>query len=251
LKGRKSSTFFAFVSVLKSLGEQRPKVVMLENVLGLLTSKKGKDFQVVARALAALGYWIDALVLDASHFTPQSRPRLFVIGVHGSLKPRSSTAKRPIELTNDRLESLIARTPLPTGWVRFPLPRPPRRRPTLEEVLDTGEGQKWWSDAKVDETYRMMSDRHRQALRRRLVEGKHWVGMIRNRTRKGGVRAELRSDGLAGCLLTPKGAGARQTVVVVKDGRLRMRWLTADEYRRLQGAKGNPDTARRKRASGV
>jgi DNA (cytosine-5)-methyltransferase 1 len=251
LKGRKSSTFFAFASILKMLANERPKVVMLENVLGLLTSKKGKDFQVVAKTLAAMGYWVDAFVLDASHFVPQSRPRLFVVGVHSSLKPSKVAAERPKELTNGRLESLIAQTPLPTGWVRFPLPRPPRCRQTLERVLDTGDDQKWWADTKVNEAYMTMSDRHRQALRRRLVEGRHWVGIIRNRTRKGIVRAELRSDGLAGCLLTPKGAGARQAVVLVSQGNLRMRWLTADEYRRLQGAKGEQDMTRRKRGAGV
>ena len=46
---------------------------------------------------------------------------------------------------------------------------------------------------------------------------------------------EVRFDGLAGCLRTPKGGSARQIVVATIDGQLRMRWMTPREYARLQG----------------
>ena len=41
---------------------------------------------------------------------------------------------------------------------------------------------------------------------------------------------------VAGCLRTPKGGCAKQIVVATDAGRLRMRWMTAREYARLQGA---------------
>jgi DNA (cytosine-5)-methyltransferase 1 len=85
--GEHSSTFFAFARVIEALGERRPRVVLLENVPGLLTARKGEDFAAVVRRLADLGYWVDAFVLDACHFTPQSRPRVFVVGICESLKP--------------------------------------------------------------------------------------------------------------------------------------------------------------------
>ncbi len=244
LKGRKSSTFFAFVSVLEALGDGRPKVVLIENVMGLLTARKGKDFKQVALSLAKLGYWLDSFVLNASHFTSQSRQRLFFVGVHNSLKPpevladgRRMPSRHP-DLTTERLENYIETIRLPTGWIRFPLPKPPRARLTLQKVLDLGDDAGWWEDRKVDGFYKTMSDRHRQVIREKVVSGKKWVGTIRCRTRSGRVRAEVRSDGLAGCLLTPRGAGARQAVVMASGGRLRMRWMTAQEYARLQGASG-------------
>jgi DNA (cytosine-5)-methyltransferase 1 len=87
LAASSSSTFFAFVDVLTALGPERPPLVLLENVPGLLTSRGGADFAEVARRLAELGYWLDAFLLDAAHFTPQSRPRVFVVAALPELKP--------------------------------------------------------------------------------------------------------------------------------------------------------------------
>ena len=53
LAGRESSTFFAFAEVLKSLGDRRPPLVLLENVPGFLTSHQGRDFTTAAETLAA------------------------------------------------------------------------------------------------------------------------------------------------------------------------------------------------------
>jgi DNA (cytosine-5)-methyltransferase 1 len=48
-------------------------------------------------------------------------------------------------------------------------------------------------------------------------------------------RAELRLDGLAGCLRTPGGGSSRQFLVVAEQGRIRSRLLTAREGARLMG----------------
>lgn len=83
--GEHSSTYFGFLEIIRRMGEQQPKVVMLENVAGFLTSRKGEDFRRAIMELAELGYWVDAIVLDARWFVPQSRPRTFVFGFHESL----------------------------------------------------------------------------------------------------------------------------------------------------------------------
>jgi DNA (cytosine-5)-methyltransferase 1 len=46
----------------------------------------------------------------------------------------------------------------------------------------------------------------------------------------------VRFDGLAGCLRTPRGGSAKQVVIVIERGEVRMRWMTPREYARLQGA---------------
>jgi DNA (cytosine-5)-methyltransferase 1 len=48
-------------------------------------------------------------------------------------------------------------------------------------------------------------------------------------------RAEVRFDGLAGCLRTPAGGSSRQTLLVLDDGRVRSRLLSAREAARLMG----------------
>ena len=63
---------------------------------------------------------------------------------------------------------------------------------------------------------------------------------IFRRKRHGKTRAEIRFDGIAGCLRTPRGGSARQIVIIVDAGQLKMRWMSPREYARLQGAGDYP-----------
>ena len=78
LRGAQSSAFFGLVDVLDGMGDRRPPLVLLENVVGFLTSRGGADFEVAMKAMNGLGYSVDPFLLDAKWFVPQSRPRLFV-----------------------------------------------------------------------------------------------------------------------------------------------------------------------------
>jgi len=79
LVGEHSGLFWEFVRVLREMGERRPQAVLIENVIGFLTSHGGDDLRVALAALNELGYWCDVLTIDARHFVPQSRPRLFIV----------------------------------------------------------------------------------------------------------------------------------------------------------------------------
>ena len=251
--GEHSSTFFAFSEVLKALGQRKPKVVMIENVAGFLTAHNGEDFRRAVTVLGELGYWLDAFVLDACHFTPQSRPRVFVVGVERGLVPTEPAGPRDGRLfptgcpalRPSKIEKVMSAVELPTGWVRFDLPRPPERAKTLDDVIDLGDDEEWWADDEVERHYRMMHDRHREQIDERLRSGRRWVGTIFRRIRQNQQRAEVRFDGLAGCLRTPSGGSAKQIVVTTDRGKLRMRWMSPREYGRLQGADDFPLTGKR------
>ena len=83
LGGSRSGLLWSFARVLAEWGARRPPVVVLENVVGFATSRGGRDLAEAVAALNDLGYAVDAVVLDARHFVPQSRPRLFLLGVSG------------------------------------------------------------------------------------------------------------------------------------------------------------------------
>ncbi|MEM8865526.1 MAG: DNA (cytosine-5-)-methyltransferase, partial [Planctomycetota bacterium] len=85
-----SSAFWGFHQLIAGMGERRPPLVLLENVTGFLSSDDGADFRSALAALNDRDYAVDALVLDAAHFVPQSRPRLFVVGC----LPNASSANR-------------------------------------------------------------------------------------------------------------------------------------------------------------
>lgn len=80
LAGAQSSAFWGFIEVLTKMARRRPPMVLLENVTGFLTSHDGNDFRDALIALNRLGYAMDAFIIDAVRFVPQSRQRLFVVG---------------------------------------------------------------------------------------------------------------------------------------------------------------------------
>ena len=81
LKGKQSGLFHQFHRLLE---QGRPRVFLIENVPGLLSSHGGRDFHVIIRALAELGYGVGWRVLNSKDFgVPQSRQRVFIVGCYG------------------------------------------------------------------------------------------------------------------------------------------------------------------------
>ena len=252
LSGSQSSAFFGFADVLDRLGPRRPPLVLLENVLGLVTSRGGADFRAVALTVSELGYRIDAWVLDAKWFVPQSRPRLFIFGAaHGVEVPGALSqtdgfmdpwraAPRPSPIRPASLVRLMESTELPNGWMSCPLPTPTARDTTIRDVIDFDDAQEWWPEIEVERHRRMMSNSHADRVGRMMASGGSFVGTVFRRVREGTQRAEVRFDGVAGCLRTPRGGSARQIVLAIDAGRLRMRWMSPRECARLQGADDFP-----------
>ncbi|MGO9649596.1 MAG: DNA cytosine methyltransferase [Terriglobales bacterium] len=255
LDGEHSGTFYGLLKVLRSLRRdgRLPRAILVENVTGFLSSHKGKFFRIALRELAKLGYFLDAFVLDAKHFVPQSRPRLFIVGVHGALPsaegvqvvpatassafwaPQSDTLLRP-----ERLVEALAGTPLATGWLPLHLPTPPAVKHTLRQLIDTGQSEQWWDERLVRKHLAEMHLRHRAKVEE-LKGGKSpIIGTIYRRVRDGRSRSEIRLDGIAGCLRTPRGGSSKQIVFVAGNGKVRMRWMTPREYARLQGCPDFP-----------
>ena len=77
------------------------------------------------------------------------------------------------------------------------------------------------------------------------AQGERAVGALFRRTRTTAEgrhqRAEVRFDGLAGCLRTSGGGSSRQFLLVVENGRVRSRHMTPREAARLMGL---PDSYR-------
>jgi DNA (cytosine-5)-methyltransferase 1 len=88
LKGERSGTFWTFWRLMQALARERraPRLIVLENVVGTISSNGGRDFRAIIQALSSEGYRVGALVINAVHFLPQSRPRLFILGVDSNLK---------------------------------------------------------------------------------------------------------------------------------------------------------------------
>lgn len=242
-----SSAFWGFMHLLENLGERRPPLLLIENVTGLLTSHSGADFQSLLTAMNGQGYAVDAVVLDAACFVPQSRPRLFVLGVRSTANGSDDVAT--LQQSALRPKNLIAAMQAAPGvtWTLSAPPDPPERgRVKLDEILDhpQDDSPEWWSRERADYLLNQMSDRHRETADR-MIAGKRWsYGTVFRRVRNGKSMAELRTDGIAGCLRTPKGGSGRQILFQAGHGEHKVRLLNANECARLMGADGYRVTTR-------
>ncbi len=238
--GPQSSAYLRFAEMLAGLGGARPPFVMLENVLGLITAHGGRDLRICLELLGRAGYRFDAVAVNAKRFVPQSRPRLFVVGVRKEIDVPPTIDVADVGVSTVRptrlVEFMHANADLP--WAVRPMPEPPELGEFLWDILDDlpAGDPRWWSESRVAKLKAQTSDRHVEALAS-LAEkhGVAWATGFR-RMRNGRSTLELRMDGIAGCLRTPKGGSAKQVLVRADADGWRARLLTPRECARLMGA---------------
>ena len=247
LKGDRSGTFWPFWSLMKDLiAEGRPpRIIALENVCGTLTSHEGKDFAAICSTFERAGYVFGAVVIDAVLFVPQSRPRLFMIGVRSDVEiPAALTQSAASPLWHTRalrtaLDSTSAK--VRGNWIWWSLPEPARRNTTFADLVeDNPSGVGWHTPAETRRLLGMMSDVNRAKLDAAKGAKRRLVGTIYKRTRLDEAgrkvqRAEIRFDDVAGCLRTPAGGSSRQTIMLIEGKKVRSRLLSPREAARLMG----------------
>ncbi len=249
LSAARSGTFWPFWSLMLLLDHQGRgiPIIVLENVPGLLVANNGKDFEELLTVLTTAGYRCGTLVIDAATFVPQSRSRVFIVAIKRSVDipdglvlhhhtPRISEWQ-PATLTNAyvRLPRFIQ-----DSWLWWRLPVPPVRQTQLADLIEHDVSlHRWNSAAETQRILRMMSSAHRQRVIDAQRDGRQQIGTIYKRIRiEDGERlqrAEVRFDGISGCLRTPTGGSSRQTIIVVADGDVQTRLLSVREAARLMG----------------
>ncbi len=239
LAGEQSSAFWGFIEVLTKMGKRRPPMVMLENVTGFLTSHDGNDFRDALLALNRLGYAVDALIIDAARFVPQSRQRLFVIATRTSAV--SALNDTPSFYQSDCRPPVLADFIMwnaEINWRIRQLPPLPVTEVKLPDILEnlSPNSQTWWSRERAEYLLNQMSPKHRAKAEAMIHGSRVTYGTVFRRVRKERSMAELRTDSIAGCLRTPRGGSGRQILFAAGKGRFAVRLLTPRECARLMGA---------------
>ncbi|MBB5031344.1 DNA cytosine methyltransferase [Prosthecobacter vanneervenii] len=241
LAGSNSSAFWGFIASIKGMGKRRPPLVLLENVAGFLTSNNGNDFRDALLALNDLGYAVDAFILDAVRFVPQSRVRLFVVGskAKATRVQEASLALLQSDVRPPALADFIFMNP-DIGWSVRSLPSLPPANNHLADIIEDVplNSELWWSKERCEYLLNQMSDKHLAEAKRMIAGSKLSYGTVFRRVRNGRSMGELRTDGIAGCLRTPRGGSGRQILFCAGKGQYRVRLLTPLECARLMGANG-------------
>ncbi len=246
LKGERSGTFYPFWDIIADLKKEgrAPKVIALENVNGTLTSHGGSDFRAICQTFHKNGYRYGALVIDAALFVPQSRPRLFVVGVRDDVSvDETLVSPDPTAPFHTRgLRNAVAKLceEEAQGWIWWNIPTPPMRTSTFAEVIEENpDSVEWHTQAETAKLLASMSPVNRAKVEAAKRSERRMVGGVYKRTRTDadgrGVRAEVRFDDVAGCLRTPAGGSSRQTIMVVDGNIVRTRLISSRETARLMG----------------
>ncbi len=131
-------------------GANSPALVLLENVPGLLKLHDGRHLVKVLESLNELGYATDVFIIDALHFVPQSRARLFVVG------KRDAPSEFPFGLETSEIRPkglirFIARHP-EIRWNVQELPPLPKRCTSLASIVEDlpSDHKEWWSPDRAE-----------------------------------------------------------------------------------------------------
>lgn len=75
----RGTLFFEIARIAK---EKKPKVMVLENVKGLISHDGGRTLEIIIKTLSDLGYKVDFNILNSKyHGVPQNRERIFIIAL--------------------------------------------------------------------------------------------------------------------------------------------------------------------------
>jgi len=239
INGKHSSAFWGFVQVLQQQRADGPKIILVENVPGWLSSNGGEDFRITVSALNSLGYDCDVFVLDALRFVPQSRKRVFIIGVREYKNHHNPNRllERSRALSTKRLKSAIVKNH-DLNWMYLDIPEPPEERTSgLREIIENvpSKYDGWWDDVKVSKHFSMMADSHKKRIESLMNVRIYSYRTFYRRKRNGAVQVEVRKGDTAGCLRTAVGGSSKQFIVKAGRQQIFMRVMTPREYARLQG----------------
>jgi DNA (cytosine-5)-methyltransferase 1 len=87
---------FLYKELLRVVKDKKPKIVLGENVKGLLSMEKGKVLEMIIKDFYEIGYKLDYYLLDASEYgIPQKRERIVLLGT-----PLNNTFKLELKKEN-------------------------------------------------------------------------------------------------------------------------------------------------------
>ena len=228
LYASRSGLFWQWLRVMDEM-PVRPPVVVAENVIGLVSAAGGEYYVAVHKELAERGYRVGAVMLDAANWLPQSRKRIFVIGVQDTVDITALTSTRA---TWCHPEPVVKVAGMVDDWIWWNIPAPKNRKPLLDEIVDFDSPCD--SEAAQSQKLSLIAPEKIKRMRE-LSMGCRRAFTGYRRTRNHKQVLEVRTDGMAGCLRTPCGGSSRQIIIIATNGNLRTRLLTVRETARLMG----------------
>ena len=74
-----------FFEIARILRDKQPQAFLLENVKHLVNHDKGRTFTIIQQYLTEMGYTYSHKIVDARHYVPQHRERIYIVGFRNDL----------------------------------------------------------------------------------------------------------------------------------------------------------------------
>lgn len=229
LYASRSGLFWQWLRVMDEM-HVRPPVVVAENVVGFVSAAGGKYYVAAHEELSKRGYKVGAVMLDAANWLPQSRKRIFMIGVQKDVYISDLTSNGATWCHPDPVVKVAG---MVNDWVWWNIPMPKVKKSKLDELVDFDSPCD--SESVQSHNLSLVASEKINQLRN-LSRGCRRAFTGYRRTRNHKQVLEVRTDGMAGCLRTPCGGSSRQVVIIATNGELKTRLLTVRETARLMGA---------------
>lgn len=95
---------FLYIHYIRALIDSKPKFFIAENVKGLMTMAGGKVLTQIKEDFTAAGYHVEVNLVNAKNYgVPQSRERVFIIGIRNDLFEQGVEYHLP-EITNSNTD---------------------------------------------------------------------------------------------------------------------------------------------------
>jgi len=232
LAASRSGLFWQWLRVVDEM-PVKPAVIALENVVGLLSANGGEDFRMLYQALRERNYKVGPMLLDARHWVPQSRPRVFVVAAQNCLDTSHLEDNGPNWLHPTPVGKAIDSLDDITFWS---MPRPKKCANSLSELIDWDAPV--FEEARTQALLSIIAPSHRELIDR-LPRNYRAAFPGYRRTRHGKQVLELRFDDISGCLRTAEGGSSRQFLLLHDKGIWAARLITPLEAALLMGAPRN------------
>lgn len=158
--GFKHETGNLFFEVTRIAEEKKPRYIMIENVVGLLTNDKKNTISIMMDELSKLGYGVDFTVYNSMDFgLPQQRRRVFIIGILGDFD--ESWEKTGTNLI-DNIKDIIVEKKPNVKTLNFPFPEGKNKCNSLKNILEKNHGMPY---LEFDEGFITKVGEHRYRVR--------------------------------------------------------------------------------------
>lgn len=138
----RGTLFFEIARIAK---EKQPKVLLLENVKGLVNHDKGNTLNTMIQTLCEIGYTVDFTILNSKFFgVPQNRERIFIVALRDDLvtpEPWIIEGTTIVPRGKQRIQALEG-----VKTFNFDFPTNDTVTTRLRDVLETEVDEKYYLD---------------------------------------------------------------------------------------------------------